>query len=140
MESTYFGECSRYLTLSFDTPTAFKKQGRYQFYPTVFHIFQSLIMKYDAVVNDNRIYSEEIMDQIEEFVEVKNYSLNSTAFSLEGTKIPSFRGTLQLKIKGPQMFCNLIHLLAKFGEYSGVGIKTAMGMGAMHIVQKGEHR
>jgi len=28
--------------------------------------------------------------------------------------------------------------LLRFGTYSGVGIKTAMGMGGMHIIEKGE--
>ena len=33
---------------------------------------------------------------------------------------------------------NLAWLLAAFGEYSGVGIKTSMGMGAMRVVEEKE--
>ena len=31
------------------------------------------------------------------------------------------------------MFVNLIHMLAAFGTFSGVGIKTSMGMGAVRL-------
>ena len=31
-----------------------------------------------------------------------------------------------------------VKMLVRFGEYSGVGIKTAMGMGAIRIVERGK--
>ena len=39
---------------------------------------------------------------------------------------------------GPQQFVNLMNLLVRIGEYSGVGIKTAMGMGAVEIIERKE--
>lgn len=133
MEKTYFGRCKPYLTLEFVTPTAFKVDGRYQFYPTVFHIFQSLAKKYDAVSGETEIFSEQLMKEISEHLFVTRYNLRSCAFSLEGVNIPAFKGQLTLKSTGPQMFTNLIHMLANFGTFSGVGIKTAIGMGALSI-------
>lgn len=133
MERTYFGRCKPYITLDFITPTAFKVDGKYQFYPTVFHIFQSLAKKYDAVSGETEIFSEQLMKEIEEHLFVIKYNLRSCPFSLEGVRIPAFKGQLTLKSTGPQMFTNLIHMLAVFGTFSGVGIKSAMGMGALDI-------
>ncbi|MGN8714141.1 CRISPR-associated endoribonuclease Cas6 [Hornefia butyriciproducens] len=133
MEETYFGRCKPYLTLEFITPTAFKVDGEYQFYPTVFHIFQSLIRKYDAVSGETEIFSEELMKEITEHVHITRYNLRSCIFGLEGVKVPGFRGQISLRIHGPQMFVNLIHMLAAFGTFSGVGIKTSMGMGAVRL-------
>lgn len=31
-----------------------------------------------------------------------------------------------------------VRMLAKFGEFSGVGIKTGMGMGAMKYIRRNE--
>ena len=107
--------------------------GKYQFYPTVFHIFQSLAKKYDAVSGETEIFSEQLMKEIEEHLFVIRYNLRSCPFNLEGVRIPAFRGQLTLKSTGPQMFTNLIHMLAVFGTFSGVGIKSAMGMGALDI-------
>ena len=59
-------------------------------------------------------------------------------FHLEGTSIPAFMGHMEVHINGPQPLVNLIHLLLRYGEYAGVGIKTAMGMGAMRITDKGK--
>lgn len=136
MDETYFGQCSPYLEIHFDSPTAFKVDGAYQFYPTVPHIFQSLIRKYDAFSNEEPIFSEELMKDIGQNVYLSKYHLKSTLFYLEKTRIPSFRGALTFRIQGPQLFRNLLHMLAAFGEYSGVGIKTAMGMGAIRRVLK----
>ena len=56
-------------------------------------------------------------------------------FHLEGVKIASFMGSITIKIGGPQSLVNLVHLLMYFGEYSGVGIKTAIGMGKISVVE-----
>ena len=57
-------------------------------------------------------------------------------FHLEGIKIPSFVGNITLKINGTRQFVNLINMLCEFGVYSGVGIKTAIGMGSIGVSQK----
>ena len=103
LEATYFGDCSSRVTVEFKTPTAFKVNGKYQFYPTVYHIFNCLM---------------------------------STYFHMEGVKIKSFKGKITLKIHGPKQFVNLINLLLRFGEYSGVGIKASIGMGAINVDTK----
>lgn len=132
MEQTYFGQCSSYLNLNFESPTAFKVMGKYQNYPTIGHIFQSLLHKYDAVSGETKIFSDELLKEIEEYTYVKHYNLRSTVFHLEGVRIPSFKGTVTIKLNGPQMFINLMHMLAVFGEYSGVGIKASIGMGRLN--------
>ena len=57
-------------------------------------------------------------------------------FGVEGVKIPAYQGSLSLKLLGPQQVVNLVHMLLRFGMYSGVGIKTAMGMGAFQIAER----
>lgn len=131
MEETYFSVCRPYINISFDTPTAFKANGKYQFFPTVQHLFYSLIQKYDTFSGETPIYSEKLMEDINRYVEITRYDLKSTRFHLEGVKIPAFRGNISMRIHGPQLFTNLLHMLVSFGEYSGVGIKSAMGMGAI---------
>lgn len=41
-------------------------------------------------------------------------------------------------IKGPETMARYVRMLAKFGEFSGVGIKTGMGMGAMKYIRRNE--
>ena len=136
LDKTYFGDCPRIVRINFLTPTAFKVNGTYQFYPTVEHIFMSLINKHDCVSQGTQIFSEEIMEEIREHVSIVGYNLRSKMFHLEGVKIPSFIGTMTIKIGGNKQFVNLINMLCECGKYSGVGIKTAIGMGAINVFPK----
>lgn len=135
LEQTYFSRCPRRLRLDFITPTAFKVGGRYQFYPTVEHIFKSLISKHDSIDTKSQVGSEYLLEQIEENVHIVGYRLRSTRFPMEGTNISSFMGSVTLSMGGTQQFVNLINMLCAVGEYTGVGIKTGIGMGAIRVLQ-----
>ena len=43
-----------------------------------------------------------------------------------------------MKIDGTDTMARYARLLARFGEYSGVGIKTAVGMGALRMKGRGD--
>lgn len=138
LKQTYFSECPRHIKILFATPTAFKVSGRYLYYPILEQIYRSLIQKYDAFSQNTRIYDEGIINDLADYTEVVGYNIRSTRFSLEGVNVPSFTGTLNLRISGPQQLNNLAHLLLRYGTYSGVGIKTAIGMGALKILERKE--
>ena len=133
MDQFYFEEQPRNITIKFCSPTAFKSQGNYIFMPTVRLIFQSLIHKYDTFSSGTMVGSEETLEHIERYVMITRYHLRSVNFSLEGVRIPAFVGTITIRVKGPQQLVNLIKMLAVFGQYSAVGIKTALGMGRIQI-------
>jgi CRISPR-associated endoribonuclease Cas6 len=136
MQQTFFAQCPRIVRLRFLTPTSFKSEGAYLIYPTVRHLFQSLIKKYDAVSETTEIYTPELLQDLEQNIIVIGYRLCSTFFGAKGVKIPAFVGEITLKIGGPQQLVNLAHLLLRFGCFSGVGIKTAMGMGAITLIER----
>lgn len=136
MNSTYFGNCSRTVRIDFVTPTSFKVNGDYQFYPTVEHIFKSLINKHDAMEENTEIYSDGLIEEIMEKVSIKGYRLKSVRFHLEGVSIPAFMGSITIRIRGMQTFVNLLNMMLKLGEYTGVGIKAGIGMGAIVVEQK----
>ena len=43
---------------------------------------------------------------------------------------------LDIKINGTNQIVSLLHMLLAFGEYSGIGIKCALGMGAVAIEER----
>jgi CRISPR-associated endoribonuclease Cas6 len=138
LKETYFYECQKTINMAFTSPTAFKSQDKYIFYPTVRHVFQSLINKFDASSMGSEIGTEEILEQIEDHVVITGYNLRSMRFHLEGTSIPSFMGSIRLKINSTQQMANLIWLLGSYGEYSGTGIKTSLGMGGIRTYERKE--
>ena len=137
----YFKNDSRYVEVRFLTPTAFKQNNRYQFFPNIKLIFQSLMMKYDASSSENVIFDEELLKHFEENLEIVSYNLRSTSFFVNTNKIPAFTGRLVFKANGPMQMANLAYLLLRFGAYSGVGIKSGMGMGGIEVnINKGKEK
>ncbi|MBE7584012.1 CRISPR system precrRNA processing endoribonuclease RAMP protein Cas6 [Staphylococcus aureus] len=92
--------------------------------------------------NIEKVNVQNIMNQLLETEELNryvrinivDYKLKSTRFNLEKVKIPSFTGEIVFKIKGPLPFLQLTHFLLKFGEFSGSGMKTSLGMGKYSII------
>jgi len=136
----YFAECGRYIQVHFITPTAFKQQGRYVFYPDLRCIYQSLMNKYDGAVKEESMCDEDTLQELCRNSEIKQYDLKSTWFYLEGVKIPSFIGKITIRLKGTQTIANFANMLFRFGTYCGIGIKTALGMGAIRLIGRGERK
>lgn len=136
LKEVYFMDCSRYITIKFLTPTAFKQNKRYIYYPDIRLIFQSIIQKHDAIQIKTKFEDEQILVDIIENIQIISYQLKTKKFNLEGIRIQGFVGTVTFKIGGPQMLVNLVHFLLAYAEYSGVGIKTAIGMGAMVVKEE----
>ena len=128
---------ARYVTIRSVAPTAFKSNGRYVIFPTSKLILNSLAKRYDSFSQDSAISDELLFDYIEKQTDIVEYDLKSVKFSLEGITIPSFIGTVKLRFSGSREFICLMNMLMRYGEYSGTGIKTSLGMGAYRIINTG---
>lgn len=133
LDEFYADAYDRYLNLEFLTPASFKSGGMYVNMPDLRYIYQSLMNKYSAASDSMDMYDEETLEQLVNSSRIVRYKLRSTFFPLEGVKIPSFMGEMCIKVAGASTIAKYARLLARFGEYSGVGIKTAMGMGGLRI-------
>lgn len=136
MQQTFFGNCPRSVRTSFVTPCTFKSQGNYQIFPSIRLLFQSLVNKFDAASERSSVSYPELLNDLEAHTFITEYRLQSTRFGVEGVSIPSYQGHITMKMNGPQQMVNLVHMLLRFGTYSGVGIKTAMGMGGFRILER----
>ena len=65
-----------------------------------------------------------------------HHNIRSTRFPLEGVKIPSFMGEVTIRFNGTDTMARYSKMLLEFGEFSGVGIKCGMGMGAIKIIER----
>ena len=136
MQQTFFAECSRKVRLRFITPCSFKSQGVYQIFPSIRLMFQSLVNRYDAMSEKNSVFYPELLEDLEQHTMITEYRLQSRLFGVEGISIPSYQGHITLRMSGPQQMVNLMHMLLRFGTYSGIGIKTAMGMGGLQMEER----
>ena len=132
----YFGDNPRFIEIEFVTPTSFKKDNEYVIYPNLRLIFQSLMKKFDSCTEGTKISDEQFLEDIVKHTKIVNYRLKSTYFSMEKVKIQSFVGNITIRVNGPSQMVNTVWLLMAFGEFSGVGIKTGLGMGGYNIIRR----
>lgn len=121
------------LKLEFQSATSFKVQGQYQLFPDVRLIFQSLMMKHSWVTMGEYEVDEIMLNEILKVVRISSYRLYSRHVKIHAIRIPGFVGNIQLSITGNDTLKGYIYMLLKFAEFSGIGIKNAMGMGKCQI-------
>ena len=139
LKDFYEKSCGRYFKVHFLTPTAFKSGGKYIFYPDLRLIYQSLMQKYSASSNEWEMVDEETLEAISERSEIIKFRLQTVPFPIEKVRITGFCGQITIKVTGPETLARYVRMLLQFGEFSGIGIKTAMGMGAIQYSQEGRY-
>lgn len=120
--------------VQFVTPASFKCQGNYVNMPSVRLVLQNLLMHYSKTYEGRGEADQETLDYIVDHTLITSYNLRShyvPHVAGAGRKIPSFMGKMTFGVYGPPTMSGLVRMLLRFGEFSGVGIKTAMGMGGM---------
>ena len=119
--------------LRFQTPTAFKSQGQYLNLPTSRLIVQSLLQKWNGCFPDCPIEDEDGqgMETIAAGLRCRRFRLRDQMYYLKGNSIPGFVGEMTLENRLSGFHRELADALLLFSGYSGVGIKTALGMGGV---------
>ena len=122
--------------IAFVSPTGFKSEEQYVLYPTSDWILKSLISKWNAVCPGYVIDDVELVKMLLSAASISGYRLSSYDYKIKNQYIRSFIGSVTLKAKLAAPLERIYTMLLRFGEYSGVGIKTALGMGGMRRVEK----
>jgi len=124
--------CRKY-ELEFLTPCTHKSAGKHVLFPTTDLMVQSLCMRFNAYSQEYSLDDPEAMKQIAENMRIVKYSLHSAQYHLDGTKVTGYAGRIVLYISGPEQLVRLAGMLLSFSEYSGIGVKTSLGMGGCRI-------
>lgn len=125
-------ECTRF-HMKFVSPSAFKSAGEYVFLPSTRHILTSLLLKWNASFPFSPADDEDAMAALIQGVRITGYNLKSVYYQLKGNSIPAFVGSITLNARLSAPLLGLLRGLLAFGNFSGVGIKTALGMGGVEI-------
>lgn len=123
---------NEYLKIRLISPTGFKSNGQYVIYPTPRLVFGSLLNKWNAF-SKIQFDAANLMEKFEK-LHISGYNLQMHSFGVEGVWIPSFKGDLELSLPKDKDFMKVINTLAMFSNFSGVGIKCALGMGGVKTI------
>ena len=120
------------IDFNFITSTAFKSQGKYIIFPEIHFLLSSLLNRWNYLSNTDFLNDKTVLANLQRHLYVADYKLNMRPFSLEGVRVPAFIGLYSLGIAKNDMAQKIALLLAEFAHLSGIGIKTAIGMGAVN--------
>ena len=117
----------------FAAPTAFKQAGRYAIYPREDLLLQSLLAKWNEICPAYSLNDSDMLEELKKGVHIVDYNLRTSRFPLKDTAIPCFSGRIFLEARLPAVLQELWNALLCFAPYSGVGIKTRLGMGGVEV-------
>ena len=120
-------------SLNFITPCAFRSGGAYQNIPNMHLVYQNLLMHYSQVYEASSESDTETVQYLSDHTRIAKYNLHSSYFNIAGKSIPAFCGKITVEVSGSGPTVGLARMLLNFATYSGVGIKTSMGMGGMVV-------
>lgn len=123
----------RFFSLRFLSPTAFKQAGRYSVLPDKELILHSLMNKWNTVFPSYPLEDEDAFQMLLDGLRISDYNLRTTRFLLKDSKIPGFIGNLRIDTNLSAPLMDIWKSLLSFSECSGIGIKTALGMGGVSI-------
>ena len=116
------------IRLNFLTPTTFKQDGAYVLYPTKDLMMQSLTNKW------NQWAKTFVLEDVEwNNCKISKYKLRSLSYNLKEIRIQGFVGSVDLFFWGSESMIRLGNMICDFSNYSGIGIKTTLGMGGAKV-------
>lgn len=125
------GRGPRGVDIMFLTATSFKHDNTYDILPNIARCYSSLLMKWNQFSPAVSLVQDGLADDLAASCRVTKFHLDSQPFGLEGITIQGFVGTMRLQFTGHDMMRRLQGLLWSFAPFSGIGIKNAIGMGAV---------
>jgi len=116
------------------SPTSFKSDGVIHIFPNISTLISGVIAKINQHSETAELEDKKIVNELLEKVYIKDYNLRTKIFHLESIKIKGFIGTMDLAIKGEdRTLANILNFLILMSEYTGLGIKTSLGMGGVKV-------
>jgi CRISPR-associated endoribonuclease Cas6 len=123
----------KFYRMNFNTTTSFKSNDEYMIFPSSLHIVSSLINKWNYFSQDFSLEDEDAVREMIRGLKITSYRLSSSRFTMKGTVIPGFQGYIDITPKLSVPLMEIFKLLMIFSNYSGVGIKTSLGMGNVKV-------
>lgn len=123
------------VTLRLQTPTAFKSANQYQLLPTQQLIVHSLIQRWNACFYEECPIEDEGggMEALSAGLQYRHIQLSTEDYQIKSISIPGAVGSIQIHNHLTGFHRQMADALLQFGTYSGIGIKTRLGMGGMTL-------
>lgn len=110
---------------------SFKQDGRYVILPDIRLMYHSLLQRWNTFSDTVKLEQDDLLEQLVSHCRLTKYQLRSQVFSVNGSTIHGCEGWQRYSFFGYDMLKRLQGILAALAPFSGIGVKTALGMGAV---------
>ena len=124
---------SPYTVLSFQTATALKRNGQFLLYPEAEWVIKNLWNTWNQAFPNTPLDDDNALALLVSHTSISAYSLSSAVYFMKNTAIHGFTGTLTLYNHLSPPLRILLQVLLTLASYTGVGVKTSLGMGRTEI-------
>lgn len=123
----------KYVSFDFITAMIFKRsavKNPWPF-PEPRLILQSILSRWNAFSDAAVFDDEEILSEANQFISLHSYKIQSQRVAMDGVMFAGTTGSASFNVQKTELR-QLMNLAGHYAEFSGVGAKTAMGLGAVH--------
>lgn len=131
-------EGERTCTMEFLTPAAFRSDNKYQVFPLESLLVNNLIQKWNMAFPESPFQDDDMERMLVQGLVMKKYRMKTLYYKIKKGRIPGFVGSATWEMRLSASLKNAWKLLWLFSEYSGVGIKTSLGMGGVRLKMEAE--
>ena len=117
--------------ITFCSTTGFKRNGAYVLFPESALLYHSVILRWPLLAS--KVLEPSLEKMLDYYTIIQRYDLHTELFSVDGHSIPGFAGTIGLRFCGNKQINQIAAALLRCAVYTGIGIKTALGMGAVRV-------
>lgn len=122
------------IKLDICTTAALKKSGEFLLFPDIELIIKNLWKRWNDVFPDNPFDDDDALALLLHGVYISAYDLSSSIYRMKGNDIRGFYGSITIGSRLSPPMKELLCALLYFSQYSGIGVKTALGMGKTKIL------
>lgn len=119
--------------LHFLSPAAFRSQEEYVLYPTAELILKSAMSRFQLLGSGMDAVDQNALEQMAKRARITDYTLYSRRYRVKDTTVYGFTGWVRMTIRGTLPLRQLFRLYMTALPCTGLGLKTAMGMGGCSV-------
>lgn len=125
------------LNLVLRSPLAFKSRGHFDPLPRPDLMVQSLLNRWGDVLDARGDQVSTYRDLAAASIWPARVRIRTTSVPVKGSHIPGSLGEVQVLLKAGAPLRRFLGLLFALGEWSGIGVKPALGMGGIDVAFPG---
>ena len=100
--------------------------------PQAKDILANLIANWNLFAKEHTLYEENLVSHLAENMLLMDYDLNLKPSMYANQQIPTFTGKCEFRLLNNIMSKKLIGLLSEYANYTGLGMNTHLGFGAIN--------